>query len=279
MAWFNVKGLHEKIGVYLLYVKSELAYIGRSSNLRIRLNAHLNPNDLDYQEWKGQIDKIEYYICETAADSDIVETYLINTLHPTFNKDKVYLGGVTIELKLPEKHNLPNYEKDLSEELSSFSVKSLLQQYCDLVDNKEDLDIEYIQNKKTILEQAASQYHFSFDIKNIVETLGTKKINSCKYNLQALNDKMLLMSDETVSKVKKLLLQRLNITKHYLRPELKTLIQEVYDELGLKQTAKAVDIKYLLADSSIEPIFTNTKLNGKDDNTGKLGTTRIVKFS
>ena len=240
MIKFHLKPLNEKIGVYLLYVKNELAYVGRSSNLRSRLNHHFNPSNSEYQEWKSLIDVIEYYLCESLADSDIIETYLINTLHPTFNKDKVYLGGVTIKLELPEKYEIEKIERDSLKELSSLSAYNLLQEYCKLITDKNNLEPEYILNRKKILEQAAYLSISSFNIKEVLEKLGKERVKASGFNITKIQYE--IDDFDKKDKVKTAVMKEIDKEKFYSCKDIKILLGYIYTRLGIRATAKASDI-------------------------------------
>jgi len=66
-----------KAGVYLLYDKGEVVYVGQSKNPMYRIGSHI-------QEGKKQFD--EFLVYET-EDYDAVEAFLIRALRPKYNMD------------------------------------------------------------------------------------------------------------------------------------------------------------------------------------------------
>jgi len=222
MIKFHLKPLKEKIGVYLLYVKNELAYVGRSSNLRSRLNDHFNPNDPEYQEWKSLIDVIEYYPCESLADSDIIETYLINTLHPTFNKEKVYLGGVTIKVELPEKYEVEEIEDD------GFPTNGSFKEYCQKYISSPD-ERFYIGDRFPIIREAFTK-------------LGAKRMKALGYLVNRLIDELKFNNIDIQQCIKDELIRLLDIETFYSLAFVKNTLNNIYEKLDIAKKGKAIDI-------------------------------------
>lgn len=250
MPSFNLDKSHSIIAVYLLYIQNKLAYIGRTANLRSRLNSHLNPNDISYMEWKKEVTKIDYYICKSVVDSDIIETYLINILKPTFNVDKVFADNTTIKLELPEKHTLEiedtlleKLNKNLDEDriikkLNSIEISKLL------VEGKckpEDIEVRY--------PLIAEGYR----------KLGGEKLKALGYSSTKIRNEInnLNNKDDIELAVKKLF-----TPGFYPNKDVKVMLARLYKDLEINKTAKASDIGEMF---SIKPV---TKRFGKTTVTG-----------
>lgn len=75
------KEIKGKSGVYFLYNKSEIVYIGKSeTNLARRIERHKTLKDKEF-------DTIKAYIITNMADIQLAELYLIHKYTPKYNKD------------------------------------------------------------------------------------------------------------------------------------------------------------------------------------------------
>ena len=81
----------KKAGLYAFYAKDdELLYVGKTKNLFTRVRQHCLGNDSNTGPVSHNIAYLHYWIIESETDLEIYETYMINTLKPAWNKDKVY---------------------------------------------------------------------------------------------------------------------------------------------------------------------------------------------
>ena len=71
---------YDNSGVYVLYKKSDIIYIGKSKNIKKRIDQH--KTDKDFDRVKSIVFKNESYI-------DIYEPYLINKYKPILNRDLI----------------------------------------------------------------------------------------------------------------------------------------------------------------------------------------------
>jgi len=94
MTYFNLKPVQDQKGIYLLYVKDELAYVGKSNNILIRPQQRFYITDKESST--KDIDRIEYYVCNSLTDCERLETYLINTFAPKYNLDEVSPDKLTL---------------------------------------------------------------------------------------------------------------------------------------------------------------------------------------
>lgn len=103
------------------------------------------------------------------------------------------------------------------------------------------------------------------EFKNYCVTLGLSTIGSLSYqrgNLQESYEKIKQKEDPNLYKIIQKLDLELNIGDRKSKADLKSILQDIYDELGLKQTAKAIDIeKYF----EIKPCKIPNKQTGKRD--------------
>jgi len=218
----NYHQLKNKIGVYLLYTENELSYVGRSSNLQKRLNQHFNIKDPFYQEWKSGITKIEYYLCSLIGNTDIIETYLINTLNPVFNIDKVYIGGIDLFIELPEKYEIKKEEREKPDNCS-YSFCTICKSVVD-----GDISLESIKDNYPLIIEA-------------FEKLGAKKMKALKYRESWIRDE-LVVKGQLHDSVKITKLLDLKVGDIIVRDFLKQKIQTIYDQLGINKRSKATDI-------------------------------------
>lgn len=79
-------------GVYLLYSdKGELLYIGKAQNLKQRLTQHFNCYSSDnLQDVYHNIGYATYCIVSDPVEREIYETWMINTMKPAWNIEKVF---------------------------------------------------------------------------------------------------------------------------------------------------------------------------------------------
>lgn len=75
----------------------EIIYIGRSKDLKNRLNSHTHLSEECYNE----IDRIEYIRCLNDDESSVYERYYINIINPKYNSQ--YKNSSEFSFELPEK--------------------------------------------------------------------------------------------------------------------------------------------------------------------------------
>lgn len=78
-----------KAGVYLLYDKGEVVYVGQSKNPMLRIGSHV-------AERKKQFDEFQVYETE---DYDGLEAFLISALRPKYNQDYPYTPSKKINVQ------------------------------------------------------------------------------------------------------------------------------------------------------------------------------------
>lgn len=149
---------------------------------------------------------------------------------------------------------------ELTKRITTVSFKTLFEQYIELREG-ENSDKELI-----------SRYELEHSIfKEAYNKLGSKVINSCKFNEKAIRDKLFLNSSDVIQLLKNIIIQKLDTSKEYPLSEIKQILISIHKEANIQATPKAKDLQTLLAGSTITPIFTNTKINGKS--------VKIVKFN
>jgi len=104
----QIKILPQTIGLYLFKKGDEYLYIGKSLNIRDRVNNHNERTGIDAKE-KAIVensDTIEHIICSSELHALVLESQLIQKYHPPYNviwkDDKSYLY-----IKIPIKDSLP----------------------------------------------------------------------------------------------------------------------------------------------------------------------------
>lgn len=84
-------GVPRKAGLYALYAKDdELLYVGKTKNLLTRVRNHCTGNDSSTGCLSHNISYVCYWVIDSEFELELYETYAINTLKPSWNKDKVY---------------------------------------------------------------------------------------------------------------------------------------------------------------------------------------------
>jgi hypothetical protein len=97
--------------LYKIYYGDELVYIGRTKqDLKNRLRNHFfGSNGMAKKLDIFMTTCIEYCLCETEADMNLLEIYLICKYKPCINKDDVPKDDLTIHL--PEPRFYPYWDK------------------------------------------------------------------------------------------------------------------------------------------------------------------------
>jgi predicted GIY-YIG superfamily endonuclease len=82
--------LTELGGVYVFRQGEKVLYIGRSTNLKVRLRLHLaGQSEVGEYLQSGLSATLDIYFIDNIAYQDMTETYMIYQFNPYFNKDKV----------------------------------------------------------------------------------------------------------------------------------------------------------------------------------------------
>jgi len=104
----QIKSLPQTIGIYLFKKEKEYLYIGKSLNIRDRVQNHKERSDIDAKE-KAILENsnvVDYIICSSELHALILESQLIQKHHPPYNviwkDDKSYLY-----IKIPIKDPFP----------------------------------------------------------------------------------------------------------------------------------------------------------------------------
>jgi len=242
MTYFNLKPVQDQKGVYILYTKDELAYVGKSSNILRRLQQHfyITEKESSTELWKKDIDKVEYYICESLADCELLETYLINTLTPKYNLDKVYPDKLTLVISsLPQKYELAVLELKIRPRTVSF--KGIMVEYCNLVDNVKNLDLEFVNSRRFTLERLAQEI-LSLDIKEIVKKVGTKRIRTLNYSKIGINKELYSNCDEVKNVISEAIYNKLEKNTFYSTAQIKQVLGKIYKDFKIEKTPKAVEL-------------------------------------
>lgn len=120
------------------------------------------------------------------------------------------------------------------------------------------IQLEKNPNDEELMYAANAKYPF---IEEAINRLGFKQIKYLKYNQGLIKEQLVLVSENSVnSKIINLFKQKTNIKKGVFisSVEIKDTLQEIYDTLGFKTTAKGTDIeKYFNVK------YTNKNIEGK----------------
>lgn len=99
-------------GVYALWNKDKLVYIGRSVNIFSRIISHC-------KESTKEFDRVSFYRIENNSDRGLTELFLIDKHKPKYNKLDKHTSNTTIKVDIP---NLDEFVR-LNIDLSKWMVK------------------------------------------------------------------------------------------------------------------------------------------------------------
>lgn len=209
--------------VYIAYgLNNEVLYvgqgnIGRNNHCCSGISHNKQLNRYYFLNGEGDCIKTEIYkyvMCETEARE--IEKELIENLSPLYN-----------------------VEKQIKPESAIFnSFSSVSRMYYDIVMNKDD--IEDAESKLIELEDSNK------DFKEIVEVIGIEGIKSTFFNKTKATEKVnKIKSIEAISISKQSIVEYTGISKgdFLTYPQIKSILQEAFDKVGLNSKAKATDIK------------------------------------
>jgi len=221
MKYFNLRPVKNKKGVYLFYIGTQLAYIGKSSNLISRLQQHLNfelKKNIT-ESWKTEISKIEYYFCDSLVDCELLETYLISVLKPKYNIDKVYPDTLSLIVgNLPTKYCLEEAEAGAKK----INQRNIIKAYC---------------NDEISLEAAINACPL---IKETIGVLSKRDYKRLGFQPDKIRKEFNnLRSQEFIDKEVK----NLFTLGFYLSKDIKVILTRLYEDIGLEKKAKASDIE------------------------------------
>jgi len=236
--------------VYCFYdLEKTLLYVGKSTVLHSRLICHFSKESVEQDPWKKDINKenIVIYKCNNPTDLEIYETFMINTLRPKFNKDKVYNDSPSFELpslessiyylapkSLPYQETLKNYMYILSKDF--LSIK----------------DTNFIEKINT-LEPS---------IKLAVDVLGIKRIMTLRYHKTKINKEIHFNTDFIAESISNYLVNKIEMKKFYSMVQCKELLKEIYKILDFSKIAKGVDILKYLKGTTINKRVEGVQLKG-----------------
>ena len=134
-----------------------------------------------------------------------------------------------------------NIEKQIKPESAIYnSFSSVSRMYYDIVMNKDD--IEDAESKLIELKNSNK------DFEEIVDVVGIDGIKNTFFNKTKATDKVnKIKSIEAISKSKQSIVEYTGISKgdFLTYPQIKSVLQEAFDKVGLNSKAKATDIKYI----------------------------------
>lgn len=235
--------------IYCFYDKEgNLLYIGKTTNLRGRMLQHFSLELLKIEPWRETIDKdnIVTLKCNNICDLDLYETYLINKYNPKYNKDKVFNISPTFELPYLK----PMIYKFKLEKIKGISFTNLSKEYLKLLTTQSD--------SARLLEIESIYPH----LKEVVKTLGTKRIKSLSYNQQKIKHEMYCKSEDMLKLVETELKDKYLPSSFYLANKTKEELQEIYTKLNIKRKAKSTDIKNFLNANFLIKSIDNKKCFG-----------------
>ena len=173
-------------GLYKYEYNGEIIYIGKSdSSIEKRISAHEHENK--FQPYLSKA-KIYYSICKNAAETTILETYLINKHKPILNISMKYNDKLNIEI--PE----PDWQKYTSEIIAKLSLRkeTIVKRTKIWFDNRykkiKDLQdrIDNLLRIKNLIEPYNGQYDIVVSLPNTTENEVYKTVHGI-YNVRYKN--------------------------------------------------------------------------------------------
>lgn len=235
--------------VYFFYDSNNtLLYVGKTTNLKGRMLQHFSLELLKLEPWRGTIDRSNIITlqCNNVCDLDLYETYLINKYNPLYNKDKVF--NITPSFDLP--YLEPMIYKFKLEKTKGVSFTNLSKEYLKLLATQSD--------PVRLLEIESTYPH----LKEMVDTIGTKRVKSLSYNQQKIKHEMYCKSEDMLKVVETELKDKYLPGSFYLANKAKEELQEIYTKLNIKRKAKSTDIKDFLNANFLIKSIDNKKCFG-----------------
>lgn len=208
----ELKDIKQKSGLYLLYSnEDELLYIGKSINLKARLIRHFKGGS-NVEDYIKEFKKIDCYYIDDELDLDLCETYLINTLHPKYNKNKYVVNK---DLKNKEKRSYkksqtPPFKKETLVHLRK-EKRMTLQQIADELGSTTPSILKYLRYYKIDTDKKIDvmKQQFIKKVKGLKEgeffkIIDIKKSNSFArhfYNILHENEINKLLKEQNVYRI------------------------------------------------------------------------------
>lgn len=216
---------------------NQLLYVGKTIDLANRLSQHRCY--LEEEEWKDDVVRITYIPEDNDCNLEIYETYLINTLRPKYNKDKVY-------------KNSPNFTLDIGEEIElDLEVSDYIETRGSFLDIAFKYDIGVISKEDACKLQPK--------LREFINELGKDRLKANSYHITKLTKEL-----DNVRKLRELITPenytfsnefQCLIYQGVLKPlvddfytctDIKAAIQSIYDKYEITEKGKARDIERLL---------------------------------
>lgn len=200
----------------------------KTEQLRLKYRSRLNI-DSDFIVFNDETNLYEY--------SDFKEKFSDYNYELT---QHIYNNGLNVRQAYLEADIDPgkqqytwNEDKDveLVKRVTTVSFKTLLEQYIELRESNEDLDL-------------IKQYELEHPIfKEAYDKLGVKGINSCKFVEDNIKEKLYATDVSKSKELKNILLDKFSTDTFYTLKEVKAELQNIYNSLGIKSKAKTTDLE------------------------------------
>lgn len=145
-----------KAGVYLLYDKGEVVYVGQSKNPMYRIGSHI-------QEGKKQFD--EFLVYET-ENYDAVEAFLIRALRPKYNLEHPYTQAKRIKSEQLLNLIVDAQKKGIKKSDEWLAAKRQKKKDENLALKRE---VSELKHEKALLE--TQKRSLEFDVENLVDRM------------------------------------------------------------------------------------------------------------
>lgn len=89
-------------GVYILFLNNEIVYIGKSSNIKLRVIAHIKDKSKTFNSIK--------FHSFSESDTDIIEVAMIDKYKPRYNKQFKHETSSTLNLIIPDIEKFEDYD-------------------------------------------------------------------------------------------------------------------------------------------------------------------------
>ena len=134
------------------------------------------------------------------------------------------------------KENKPKRVYNPKYEVIGENFKSILKEYCDLIDER------IVPEHYTKEDRLKHLELLEPTIKTIVEKLGTNKCRTLNYAKKGINEAIYTKSNAVTNSIKSTVESQFEKNKIYTSKEVKIMLQQTYDKLKMNKKARATDI-------------------------------------
>lgn len=156
---------------------------------------------------------------------------------------ETYTNGLTIReaylrsgFDIRDSKLYTDYSTDFIAKATTLQFKSIIKEYCDLIDGR------IIPEHYTKEDRLRHLELLEPTVKSIVERLGTSKCRTLNYAKKSINEALYTKSNVVTNSIKATVEGQFEKKKVYASKDVKLMLQQIYDNLKLNKKARATDI-------------------------------------